>query len=426
VTHRLADRQLERIGAATWTTVRWSLRTRIVQNRLFGRLNETQAVGLVAVLAVGVWLASTGDSSPGQATAAALLYLRIVAPLEGLLFILDDAQAAFAALGRLIGVIEVAPTARSAPRPALSAPTEPAASAESTAPSTPATPSALAVSAHRDAATVVQLRGACFSYVPGHPVLRDIDLRLDPGEVVAVVGATGSGKSTLAHLITGVHSPRAGTIDRGLSPDRIAAVAQEPHVFAGTLLENLTLPVLPEPDPAESGMTERDRAVRALDRAGALPWVEALPDGVDTAVGDGGHRLTPAQAQHLALARVLLLDPPLVVLDEATADAGSAESEVLDEATATVVADRTGLIIAHRLTQVLCADRVVVLDRGAIVEQGTHADLVAADGPYARLWAAGDDGGRGDGSPQTSESSRVRRSTASVAAGPPGSDPASR
>lgn len=162
-------------------------------------------------------------------------------------------------------------------------------------------------------------------------------------------------------------------------------ISQEVHVFAGPLAEDLRL--------ARPEATE-DEVRAALDRVGALEWAQALPDGLDTVVGEGGHRLTVTQAQHLALARLVLADPPVAILDEATADAGSAGARVLEEAAARALEGRTGLVVAHRLPQAATADRVVVLDEGRVVETGSHDELVAAGGRYAALWEAWSDSRR--------------------------------
>ena len=152
------------------------------------------------------------------------------------------------------------------------------------------------------------------------------------------------------------------------------------HVFAGTVRDNL--------DPRRAGRRPTTCSRDALREVGAWAAVEALPDGLDTAVGDGAATLSPALAQQLALARVLLADPLVVVLDEATAEAGSAGARDLERAALAVTAGRTSLTIAHRLTQAVSADEVVVMDAGRVVERGTHDELVAAGGGYAPLWSA--------------------------------------
>jgi ATP-binding cassette subfamily C protein len=155
------------------------------------------------------------------------------------------------------------------------------------------------------------------------------------------------------------------------------------HVFAGPLAEDLRM--------ARPQATEPELRA-ALAQVGALDWADALPDGLHTVVGSGGHALTAVQAGQLALARLVLADPPVAILDEATAEAGSAGARVLEAAARQALAGRTALVVAHRLTQAADADGVLLLDGGKVVESGTHAELLAARGQYSALWAAWSDG----------------------------------
>ncbi|MFJ8039072.1 ABC transporter ATP-binding protein [Kitasatospora sp. NPDC096147] len=355
---RLAERQVALVEQRSDASVQlWMRGTRLVTG-FFSRLNLAEFIGLASVLVVGFHLVDTGAVSLGTATAAALYFHSLFNPINAALVLVDDAQSAGAALARLVGLS------------ALPAETEPA------APAVPADAS-------------VAVTGLDHSYRSGHPVLHDVSLTVRDGERVALVGASGAGKTTLAKLVAGVHRASAGSVRLGgaelaeLGPAgarrTVALISQEVHVFAGPLADDLRLA---RPDATDAELRT------ALTTVGALPWVDALPEGLATVVGDGGHRLTVAQAQHLALARLVLADPPIAVLDEATADAGSAGARELEAAADAALTGRTALTVAHRLTQAATADRIVVLDRGRVVETGTHADLVHADGPYAALWSA--------------------------------------
>ncbi|MCE6995226.1 ABC transporter ATP-binding protein/permease [Saccharothrix sp. S26] len=367
----LADSHVARVRSRSQEAVDLALRGIRLLTRFYGRLNAAEFIGLAGVLVTGFWLVGAGTASVGTATAAALYLHSLFNPVNAALALADDAQAATASLSRLVGV------------------------ADEPMPST--------AGRVRPDDTTIKLAGVSYSYVDGHPVLRDVDLELAAGERVALVGASGAGKTTLAKLIAGVHEPTSGSISLGgvdlaSAVRSVAMITQEVHVFAGPLADDLRLA---RPDATD------DEITAALDRVGALGWAEALPSGLDTVVGEGGHRLTVAQAQQLALARLVLADPPIAILDEATADAGSAGARELEEAAARALDGRTGLLVAHRLTQAVTADRVVVLEAGRVVESGTHEELLAAGGRYAELWAAWS-GTRSEPTPPQGRSSGVR------------------
>lgn len=356
----LAPAHLARIGTASWQVVRWTMRARAVQNVFFARLNAAEFLGMTALLTTGFLLVSSGAATVGATTAAMLLFLRLFGPINQLLFVVDDLQSALASLGRIIGVSQSAD---------VRAPVSPSASASPSA----ATPRVAAGSG------TVQVREVHASYDGGASVLHGVDLDLPPGHVAALVGPSGAGKTTLAMIVAGVHDPVAGHVDRA---DPVVLVTQQGHLFDTSLRENLTL--------AAPGATD-DEVLDALRRVGGSDIVARMPRRLDEPVGASGTQLTPAEAQIVALARVILADPRIVVLDEATAESGSTEAGRLESAADAVTAGRTALVVAHRLSQAATADQVLVMASGRIAEQGTHDALVASGGAYARLWRAWND-----------------------------------
>ena len=339
--------------AESYRAERYTLYLRTV---FFPSMEIAYLLPTVMTLLFGGWLYTRGQVSLGDVTAATLYVQMLIDPVDRVVSILDELQLGAASLARLLGVAQV--------------------------------PDDRSVSGAEPADEKLEASDVRFAYVEGRDVLHGVDLDVGVGERIAMVGPSGAGKSTLGRLLAGIHPPRTGSVTVGgvglveLPLDdlrgHVALVTQEHHVFAGTMRENLALAA-----PPGAGDSEIRSALAAVD---ALDWVDALPDGLDTEVGSGGRALTAAQAQQIALARLVLADPHTLVLDEATSLIDPRAARHLERSLAAVLHGRTVIAIAHRLFSAHDADRVAVVEDGVISEFGSHDELVAAGGSYAALW----------------------------------------
>jgi ABC-type multidrug transport system fused ATPase/permease subunit len=353
----LREERVRRIDADLEEAYRAERRTLYLRTIWFPTAEFAYVLPVAASLAWGGWLVSSGRASIGEVTAIALYVVQLADPVDRLISWLDEIQVGATSFARLVGIARV-PADRSA-------------------------------TDDRPRGERLRAEDVRYAYVPDRDVLHGIDLDLEPGERVAVVGPSGAGKSTLGRLLAGIHPPRAGRVEVGGVPlvdlpletlrREVALVTQEQHVFVGTLAENLRL--------ARPGASNEQLA-EALAAVDALPWAEALPEGLETVVGAGGFPLTPAQAQQLALARLVLADPHTLVLDEATSLLDPRAARHLERSLASVLRGRTVVAIAHRLHTAHDADRVAVVHEGLLDEIGTHDELVARDGSYAAMWSS--------------------------------------
>jgi len=326
---------------------------------LFGPGTESIGIATQAVvLLVGGRMALRGEVTIGELTAFLLFLTSFFAPVQTLVQLYNQYQQGSAAVVKLRDLLATEPT----------------------------------VAERADAVDLPPIRGdihldsVTFGYDPDHLVLREVDLHLSAGEVLAVVGPTGAGKSTIAKLIIRFHDPTFGhvTIDghdlREVSIDslrrQLGVVPQEPFLFNGTIRDNVAFA---RPTATREEVREACRAV------GLQGLVDRMPDGVDTPIHERGASLSAGERQLVALARAFLARPRVLVLDEATSNLDLLSESVIERALDSVLEGRTAILIAHRLATAMRADRIAVVDDGRIVEHGTHDDLVAYGGQYAAM-----------------------------------------
>lgn len=359
------------------------IRRALVGRWFFMFLNQFHAVGPALIYMYGGWLVISGELTIGTIVAFVVYLNRLYGPASALANVHVDLMSAMALFERIFEYLDIKPDVQERP----------------------------------GAKEIDEARGelrfdrVSFEYVEGRPALRDISFEAQPGELVALVGPSGAGKTTITYLVPRFYDPTGGRVlldgedvrDLTLESLRrqIGVVTQEPFMFHASIRENL---LYGRPGASESELQA------ACEAANIAEFIAGLPEGYETVVGERGYRLSGGEKQRLALARVILKDPRLLILDEATSHLDSQSEALVQEALARVMRGRTSLVIAHRLSTILSADRILVLNRSRLVEHGTHAELLALGGLYAKLYETQfREGSRGDGDELTAPGAGAAR-----------------
>ena len=358
--------QRRRFNAENQGNLTANLSTAGVQAVATPAIQMISAFGMALVLGVGTWQILNGVITVGTLVAFVSYLIQFYQPVEDLIRVANTAQQALAASERIFEFLDEVPDVADKPG------------------------AVVLPSGHSEGvAGAVAFEGVTFAYEPGKPVLHEVSIEARPGQIVALVGHTGSGKTTLVNLIPRYYDPDGGrlTIDghdlRDVSlaslRDQIAVVIQETFLFGASVRDNIRYGRLDASD---------EEVEAAARQAHADEFISQLADGYDSWCGEGGVLLSRGQRQRLSLARAILKDPRVLILDEATSDVDTETEVLIQRALETVMAGRTTFVIAHRLSTIRHADQIVVLDHGRVVERGTHPELLARGGAYRDLYDA--------------------------------------
>ena len=348
-------------------------------SRVFGAaMMLVPALATALVYGVGGQLAIQQSLSVGTLIALATLLLRLLGPLQGLSNVRVDVMTALVSFDRVFEVLDLPSTVQEKPGASVLPPDAASVEFDHVAFGYPKADDVSLASLETVSRKESRDSG---------PVLHDVSFRAESGQMVALVGPSGAGKTTITHLVARLYDVTGGRVRVGGEDvrdvtlqsleDSVGYVTQDAHMFHDTILENLRY--------ARPHATD-DEVWAALEAAQIAPLVRGLPDGLETVVGDRGYRLSGGERQRLAIARLLLKAPPIVVLDEATAHLDSESEHAVQRALDTALSGRTSLVIAHRLSTVRNADQILVVEAGRVVQRGTHLDLLAEGGLYADLY----------------------------------------